>query len=198
MRLAEAVGTGGDFRWRPWVVLAAVYLSLALPWPGLGRAFVTVYATVMRPALVAAVSSPGTSLSATGPDEAADEWDLAIRLPPEPGAHTVHGIRVHLRRMAYLPLALLAALFASFPPVRSRRWSLIACPSCLLVLQLVALLSVFVTRGLADYGRAGNAFVITVSRALFEAPVMQFALPAMLWAAIGGLVERMQAPPASE
>ncbi len=194
MRLAEAVGIGGEARWRPWVVLAAVYLSLVLPWPGFGRAFVTAYATVVRPALVSAVSSPGTSLRATGPDESADEWDLAIRLPPEPGARTVHGIRVHLRRMAYLPLAFLAALFAGFPPVRSRRWSLVACPASLLVLQLVALLSVFVTRGLADYGDAGNAVVIMVSRALFEAPVMQFALPAMLWAVLGGLVERMRAP----
>jgi hypothetical protein len=197
MRLAEATGSGGEVRWRPWVVLAAVYLSLALPWPGLGRAFVTVYATVMRPALVSVVSSPGTSLRATGPDESASEWDLAILLPPEPGAQTLHGIRVHLRRMAYLPLALLAALFAFLPPVRSRRWSLIACPAALLALQFVALVSVFVTRGLADYGAAGNAFVIMVSRALFEAPVMQFALPAMLWAVLGGLAERMraQSPP---
>jgi hypothetical protein len=194
MRLAEAVGIGGEVRWRPWVVLAAVYLSLAVPWPGLGRAFVTVYAAVMRPALVSAVSSPGTSLRATGPDEAADAWDLAIRLPPEPGSNTVHGIRVHLRRTAYLPLAFLAALFAAFPPARSRRWSLIACPAFLLLLQFVALVSVFVTRGLADYGAACNTLVIMVSRALFEAPVMQFALPAMLWAVLGGLVERMRAP----
>ena len=167
---------------RSLAVLAVTYGILAAPWPGLGRAFVTGYAAAAEVTLAPALPFEGTSFRATAPGEQASEWDLAIRLPVAPGETTVHGIRVHLRRVAYLPLAFLAALALAFPPGRSApRARAIACPAILVALQTIALLSVFTTRGLLDLGLPGNVCVGLVSRALFEAPGMMFALPALLW-----------------
>jgi hypothetical protein len=186
MRPAEILRSAAFARWRPWAVLAIVYVALALPWPGLGRAFVGGYGALFEPVLETATALDGISLRATEPGEAGGEWDLALRFPPAPGSTTIHGIRVHMRRVAYVPFAMLAALCAAFPPVRSRRWALAACPAALLFLQLVALLSMFVTRGLASYGSVADALIVMESRALFEAPAMAFVLPALLW----GLLRR--------
>jgi hypothetical protein len=167
---------------RSLAVLAVAYGLLSVPWPGLGRAFVAGYAAVAQATLAHAPPLEGTSFRATAPGEEASDWDLAIRLPSPPGTSTVHGIRVHVRRVAYLPLAFLAALALAFPAGRSARRGLVAaCPALLVVLQTVALLSVFTVRGLLDLGVVGNVAVGLVSRAFFEAPAMTFAIPGLLW-----------------
>src|SRR5579862_4480928 len=112
MRPGELLCGPAFARWRPWAILVLVYVALALPWPGLGRAFVGGYGALVGPVLQAATSRDGISLRATEPGEAGDEWDLALRFPPAPGSTTIHGIRVQMRRVAYVPLALLAALSA--------------------------------------------------------------------------------------
>jgi hypothetical protein len=179
---------------RSLAILALVYGLLAAPWPGLGRAFVTVYAVAAEATLREALPD-GTSFRASQPDEASGPWDLAIRLPPAPGTTTVHGIRVHLRRVAYVPLAFLAALAVAFRPGRSaRRGSLVACPFVLVALQVTALLSVFTTRGILDLGTAGNIVVGLVSRAFFEAPGMAFAIPGLLWLLLARPLERVRGP----
>lgn len=164
-------------------LLAAIYAVLAVPWPGLGPAFVTAYAAVAQAAVAHSVPMRGTTFRATAPGEVASEWDLAIRLPPEPGATTIHGIRLHMRRIAYLPLALLAALAVAFPrgESRARLYGAFACPAILAALQLVAILSVFTARGILDLSLTGNVLVMLVSRAFFEAPGMAFVIPALLW-----------------
>jgi hypothetical protein len=168
---------------RSLVVWAALYGLLSIPWPGLGHAFTTVYAAAAEVVLTSVLPMEGTSFRATEPGEPASEWDLAIRLPRAPGATSIHGIRIHLRRVAYVPLAFLAALGVAFPPARSARWpSVVACPVILVTLQTIALLSVFTTRGLLDLTLVGNVIVGLLSRAFFEAPGMGFAIPALLWA----------------
>jgi hypothetical protein len=168
---------------RSLVVLVLAYGLLAVPWPGLGRAFVTVYAGAVQATLGNVLPMEGTSFRATEPGEPASPWDMAIRLPVAPGETNVHGIRVHMRRVAYVPLAFLGALALAFPPGRSAHWfSIVACPVALVALQAVALLSVFTTRGLVDLGIVGNVIVGLVSHAFFEAPGMGFAIPGLLWA----------------
>lgn len=171
---------------RPLLVLLVVYGLLSVPLPGLGRAFASGYARVAEAAMAQVLPFEGTTFRSSVPGDGSSEWDLLIRLPRDPDSMTVHGVRVHLRRICYVPLAFFTALAMAFPARPSRRWLAIAGGlGTMAVLQVAALCSVFTTRGGLDLGLVLNVLVAIISRALVGAPGMSFAIPALLWVLLG-------------
>jgi hypothetical protein len=168
-------------RLRRLLALLAVYGVLAFPWPGLGRAFCTGYAWAAEAVLADVLPSGMTTFRAGAPGEALDEWNVLVQLPAAAGSTLVHGVRVHVRRICYVPLAFLLALAVAYPVERARRW--VTAAGCLVALagaQIVALLSAFTARGLLDLGLLPNV-VITVSSRVLLAPAMSFAVPGVAW-----------------
>jgi hypothetical protein len=164
------------------LIFGALFGLLTWNWPGLGRAFCGAYAAVTALAF-APVFGDTVTFDASKPGDRFDEWDLLVRLQPPPGSNNVHGVRVQIRRICYMPLALFVAFAISCPP-RTRRgywlgWG--ACLALFAALQGLAMLSVFTTRGVLNLDTFLNLAVDLASRALIAAPVMSFALPPLLW-----------------
>jgi hypothetical protein len=165
-------------------VLVGVYALLAFPWPGLARAFTGTYAQVAE-VVMAPLLRPDTTFRPSVPGDSFDEWDLLVRFPPEPGATSVHGVRVHLRRIAYVPLAFAVAFVAAFPAPRQRlARGAAGVLAVLLSFEAFGILSVFTTRGALDLGGFLDVLVQLGSRVQLEAPGMTFALPALAWVAL--------------
>lgn len=166
------------------ILFVLVFGVAMAPWPRLGRAFCEGYALVASAAFMPVFPAEAVTFRSSVAGDQHDEWDLLIRFRRRPGETVVHGIRVQLRRIAYVPLVFFAALSIAFPARdrRHRTAGIAGSVAALFVLQAVAIVAVFTSREVLSFGTALNLAIALISGGLVAAPVMSFAVPGLLWA----------------
>jgi hypothetical protein len=162
-----------------------VLVACLVPWPGLGRAYVSAFSrigtTVVAPMLASATVE--ISFEPSTPEDEHHEWHTFVWVKDAQTHAPAHRGAVDLRRSGYLQIAILLALAAAFPLGRRVRWAAAVVAGTLLLGMLgwLPVLVYLALKGVIHLGSVAYATLAIAQRSLVGAPGMAFVVPSILW-----------------
>ena len=169
------------------IAFCAVFILLIVPWPNLGRAYVSAFTTVWTSVVRVStqVRETGFELRPETPVNSRAEWSAAAFVRNGRAERKVNS--VDLRRASYLPTAVYLALVLTIVRRIKGRAAIARSVSGFLLLQIVPtiLLTILLHQaGVIKLGAAAETALMIGYRSVISSPGMTYALPAGVWAAV--------------